>query len=692
MNSLRNKFILFILLPVIVVLVFLEIRNYRTASNLLIDQMDKTARNYLWAASESLSGKISAIKILLRVEAISENIISKSDSERQRFFITLTRQLGPSVTSVYMGSPEGRMVRGAATVLPRDYDPRKRPWYKAALELPPGIMDGVTSPYLDAGSGKPVITFFRKAVHPDQTLVGVLGVDIDIETASKSLTHEHPAPPGGSKSLLKSDGTILIHPNPDLIGTNINTIHDSLHRRLSEDIEDTTLASQQYMETRQGEMWYAGFHRAGEADLVLVFMVPAENILKPLNRLHVEIIVFGTTLVLLLIVLLVFMLRRITHPLLRLTASAVRIARHGAYHDPLRIDSKDEVGKLTRAFNSMMEGLRQRDFIRETFGRYVTKEVVEELLETPDGLKLGGESREVTIMLSDLRGFTPLADTMEPDQVVSLLNRYFEKMESIISAHQGTINEFLGDAILTFFGAPVQYEDHAQKAVNCAIAMQLAMQDFNASNIDAGLPPLSMGIGINTGSVIVGNIGSQNRAKYGVVGHTINLASRVEGSTMSGQVLITQSTFDKVQSNIETRGTRTISLKGVEQDVAVYDVIAVYEPTPMRLPAEEPAAELLTNSVFVEVLVMNNKEVAAEPMKGLLTHFSPTWACVILNKAVEIAHEVRLDIKDPATEKSVSLYARVGSLTKDANGFAHWVRLSFLHADSIHLVQILGKG
>lgn len=692
MSSLRNKFFIFILLPVIIALAFLEIRNYRTASNLLIDQMDKTARNYLWAASESLSGKISAIKTLLRVEAISENIISKTDSEKQQFFITLTRQLGPSVTSVYMGYPDGKMVRGASTVLPPDYDPRKRPWYKAALELPKGIMDGVTSPYLDAGSGKPVITFFRKAVHPDQTLAGVLGIDIDIETASKSLTAEHPAPPGGSKSLLKSDGTILIHPNPDLIGTNINAIHDPLHRRLSEDIGDATLSSQQYMETQQGDMWYAGFHRAGEADLVLVFMVPAENILKPLDRLHVEIIVFGTALVLLLIVLLVFMLRRITHPLLRLTASAVRIARHGSYHDPLRIDSRDEVGKLTRAFNSMMEGLRQRDFIRETFGRYVTKEVVEELLETPDGLKLGGESRELTIMLSDLRGFTPLADSMEPDQVVNLLNRYFEKMESIISAHQGTINEFLGDAILTFFGAPVQYADHAQKAVSCAIAMQLAMQDFNADNTVAGLPPLSMGIGINTGSVIVGNIGSQNRAKYGVVGHTINLASRVEASTMSGQVLITQSTFDKVQSNVETRGTRIISLKGVEQGVTVYDVKAVNTPIPMRLPAEEPTAEQLAKSIPVDVHVMKNKEVAAEPMEGMLTHFSPVWACVILNKEIEIAHEIRLDIMDPVSEKPVSLYARVASLIKDPNGFAHWVRISFLHADAERLVERLGDG
>jgi len=691
MKSLRNKFFLFILLPVIIVLVFLEIRNYRTASDLLIKQMDRTAKNYLWASSESLSGNINTIRTLLRLEAIGENITTKTDAERNRLFVTLTRQLGPSVTSVYMGHPDGRMIRGASTILPSDYDPRQRPWYLAALHLPKGNLEGVSAPYIDAGSGQPVITFYRKVLRPDQSLVGVLGIDIDVSAASKSLTEELPSPPGGLKSLVKADGTILIHTDPTLVGTNINTIDDTLHRRLAEDIGKLELTSEQYIENRQDTLWYAGFHRTEGTDLAFIFMIPAENILKPLNSLHVEIIVFGTVLVVLLVILLVLMLRKITHPLLELTQTAVSIAHNGSYQESLHVISRDEVGKLTRAFNSMMEGLRQRDFIRETFGRYVTKEVVEELLETPDGLKLGGESREVTIMLSDLRGFTPLTEHLEPDQVVNLLNRYFEKMETIISEHQGTINEFLGDAILTFFGAPVQYADHAQKAVSCAIAMQLAMQDFNANNIAIGLPPLSMGIGINTGSVIVGNIGSQNRAKYGVVGHTINLASRVEGSTMGGQVLITQSTFDKVQSNIETRGTRVISLKGVEQGVTVYDVKAVNQPTPMRLPDEEPTADLLAAPIPVDVHVMKNKEIAAEPMEGLLSSFSPTWACVVLNEEIEIAHEIRFDIMDPASEKPVSLYAKVASLDKDSNGFAHWVRISFLHADSELLVQTLSN-
>jgi len=151
-----------------------------------------------------------------------------------------------------------------------------------------------------------------------------------------------------------------------------------------------------------------------------------------------------------------------------LTNSAIQVTETGPYRDAIEIKSRDEIGRLTAAFNEMMEGLRQRDFIRDTFGRYVTKEVVEELLDTSDGLKLGGEIREVTIMLSDLRGFTPLCEHLNPDQVIDVLNGYLSRMSKIIGQYQGTINEFIGDAILTFFGAPIKYGDSPARSVACA--------------------------------------------------------------------------------------------------------------------------------------------------------------------------------------------------------------------------------
>jgi adenylate cyclase len=165
--------------------------------------------------------------------------------------------------------------------------------------------------------------------------------------------------------------------------------------------------------------------------------------------------------------------------------------------------------------------------MRQTFGRYLTDEVVANLLETPEGLQLGGEKRKVTILMSDLRGFSALSERVSPEIAVSVINFYLEVMTEVISQYHGTINELMGDGMLVMFGAPISREDDSQRAIACALAMQLAMDRVNQHNQQLNLPPLEMGIGINTGEVLVGNIGSQKRAKYTVMGSPVNLASRL---------------------------------------------------------------------------------------------------------------------------------------------------------------------
>src|SRR5262249_45099867 len=172
-----------------------------------------------------------------------------------------------------------------------------------------------------------------------------------------------------------------------------------------------------------------------------------------------------------------------------------------------------EQEKLKEA-NQQLE-LRNR-FIRATFGRYLSDEVVASLLESSEGLDLGGEKRTATLLMSDLRGFTPLSERLAPEQVLTITNRYLSAMVDVILRYQGTINEFVGDAILVIFGAPISREDDAQRAVACAIAMQQAMTSVNEQNRRAGLPEVEMGIGVHTGDVVVGNIGSHKRTKYGV--------------------------------------------------------------------------------------------------------------------------------------------------------------------------------
>ena len=193
----------------------------------------------------------------------------------------------------------------------------------------------------------------------------------------------------------------------------------------------------------------------------------------------------------------------------------------------------DFMGDFSIAFNTMTQQLkdsraqlvdlnqqleRRNQFIRETFGRYTSDDIVGVLLDMPEGLKLGGEKREVTLLMSDLRGFTAMAERLEATEVVALLNHYLSAMVEIIHRNGGTIDEIIGDAILVLFGAPMVMPDAAQRAVRCALEMQKAMHGVNEYNFQMGWPEIEMGIAIHTGEVVVGNIGSTKRSKYGVVG------------------------------------------------------------------------------------------------------------------------------------------------------------------------------
>ncbi len=218
---------------------------------------------------------------------------------------------------------------------------------------------------------------------------------------------------------------------------------------------------------------------------------------------------------------------------------------------------------------------RREKFIRATFGRYLSDDIVDEILERPEGLELGGDLREVTIMMSDIRGFTSLVEHLPPQQVVKLLNRYLGRMTEIILEFGGTIDEFLGDAVLAVFGAPNRNDDDPDRAVRCALAMQAAMADVNKDNRGDGLPEVQMALALNTGSVVAGNIGSERRSKYGFVGHAMNVTSRIEDVAGPGEILISESTRDQLQHPYQFGKSQALSVKGIEQELRVHAVVGV---------------------------------------------------------------------------------------------------------------------
>ena len=258
--------------------------------------------------------------------------------------------------------------------------------------------------------------------------------------------------------------------------------------------------------------------------------------------------------------------RHLGGPLQRLTEAA-RAVSEGDLSRSVDVRSRDEIGALASAFQAMVVGLREREFIRETFGRFVSQEVAARAL-TGEGAQLGGEVRQVTILFSDLRGYSALSRRLGPEQMVALLNRYLSAMTDVILAQQGNLSEMLGDGLVVLFGAPTSRHDDALRAVRCAVEMQQALAAFNAKE---GLS-LEMGIGVGTGSVIAGNIGSRKRMKYGVVGTPINLAGRLEAFTVGSQILIDDVTKRLVGDEIQIGEMLELRPKGWPEPIRCHPV------------------------------------------------------------------------------------------------------------------------
>ena len=219
---------------------------------------------------------------------------------------------------------------------------------------------------------------------------------------------------------------------------------------------------------------------------------------------------------------------------------------------------------------------------RTTMGRYVTAEVMR-VLTSSSTASIDGERREVTMMFTDLRDSTELSERMPPEDYIRLLNHYLEQMIFIIDGWQGNILEFAGDSIVCVFGAPQENADAARAAVYSAVAMQRRMTKVNEWNQAEGYPSIQMGIGIHTGEAIVGCIGSEARMKYDVIGRNMNLASRVEGFSSGGQILVTDETLLAAGDGVVVReeGSRYVHPRGVHGEIRIHDVIGVGK---LRIP------------------------------------------------------------------------------------------------------------
>ncbi len=324
-----------------------------------------------------------------------------------------------------------------------------------------------------------------------------------------------------------------------------------------------------------------------------------------------------------------------------------------------------------------VENDRQADRIRRTILRYLSEDIGTWVMENLDSVTTT-ENREVSVLMSDLAGFSQLAERLEPERVVELLNVYLGAMTEVVDEYEGAIDEFIGDAVLVIFGAPKRMGDHATRATACAVAMQKKMAEVNQIMADRGLPALEMTAAVNSGEVVVGQIGSEKRAKYGVVGSAVNLTGRLQTLAVPGEVLISDRTYQDAGGEagpIRLEGTRRVSVKGFAEPIAIHSVASVEGEHGGDVPHDDATLTTLDSPIPFGLAVLDGKEVTNTAHAGEVVALSATGARARIGNDIDPRTDVRLTFDldalgvtpGPDEDAAAAVYAKILEVTPGEN-------------------------
>ncbi len=291
------------------------------------------------------------------------------------------------------------------------------------------------------------------------------------------------------------------------------------------------------------------------------------------------------------------------------------------------IDHKGLAEKIALEVEACLPTQFERSAARKTLAKRI--EAVLGGVELPHSLP---QARPVTILLSDIRGFTSLAETYSAMTVMDMLNRYFSVMTDVIVQHGGTIDKLMGDSIMVLFGAPNTADDDVERALACAVGMQQAMSDFNEQNLALGLPELFMGIGINSGDVVAGPVGSKHHREYTVIGDEVNLVSRIEAQSLRGQILISEGSYQLAKDYVLVGQPNRVQVKGKRVPVNLYELLWTTRPRAMTVPRREirksPRIQVSMPCVFQRV---EGKKVVSERFQGEVIDSKRPYIHVLAN-------------------------------------------------------------
>ncbi len=567
-----------------------------------------------------------------------------------------------------------------------NYDYFQKDWYRIPSLLKAPMW---SEPYFDDGGGNVLMTTYSYPFDSpgvDGAFRGIVTADLSLEWLTK-LVKSIQVKDTGFLFIVSDTGNFVAHPDQALItNESIFSLAEAKGRpelrKLGLRMKNEKSGFMDIGTAFSNEEAFVAFAKAPSTGWSVAAVFPKNELLSDIQKLHTKTALIASSGAILLLIVSILIATSMAKPLRRMLRATTQIADGDLDVNLKDIHRNDEIGKLATAFMQMAQGLKDRDFIRDTFGRYLTKEVVNKLLESKDGLQLGGETREITMMMTDLRGFTAISASMNPEQVISFLNRYLGKMVEILMDYHGTIDEILGDGILAFFGAPEQLQDHPARAVACAIRMQNALHEVNRLNELSGAPRLQMGIAVNTGSVVVGNIGSERRTKYGAVGSQVNFTGRIESFTYGGQILISDSTYNYISDMVKIRTVLQVEMKGVKGKIPLYDVVGLAGDYNLNLVESQEHWKKLINPIPVETHIIKEKKLTRTVIAGYIVEISESSLKLKVPTAIDPHQDLKIIVYDENSEAAGDVYAKSISMESSSENFIACVKITLLSGDS----------
>ncbi|TGL64998.1 adenylate/guanylate cyclase domain-containing protein [Leptospira jelokensis] len=369
--------------------------------------------------------------------------------------------------------------------------------------------------------------------------------------------------------LVSEDGSVLAHPDAKVVlsGNNLNDLP------IVERMKKSTVDNGQFRyENKDGEFYLASFKKLGIGGVGVISQVRETKIFEEVNNIQKRNVYLLIVFLSLSFIVVYIFAKSLSIPILKLVDASEEI-RRGNYHINLHATTHDEIGTLTKSFVSMGRGLEEREKLKDSFGRFVNQDIAE--LAAKGKLAIGGHKKYCTIFFSDIRSFTAISEKLQPEEVVEFLNSYMSEMVKCVQETGGTVDKFIGDAIMATWGALRDHKEHAKAAVDAALRMREKLIEFNQGRGTIKKPLIKIGCGINTGYVIAGQIGSSDKMEYTVIGDSVNLASRVESLNKETHtdILVTETTYQEIKSEFHLLSMGEIEFKGKSKAQKVYAVL-----------------------------------------------------------------------------------------------------------------------